>query len=58
MKSTIFAVVLLTLGLLWLPEHVAAFMAVAPIEMQRAMIFRLAYRTAAGRPIASSVVRL
>jgi hypothetical protein len=29
--------------IIWLPEHVAAFMAVAPIEMQRAMI--LAFHT-------------
>jgi integrase len=27
--------------IIWLPEHVAAFMAVAPIEMQRAMILAL-----------------
>ena len=27
--------------IIWLPEHIAAFMAVAPIEMQRAMILAL-----------------
>jgi integrase len=27
--------------IIWLPEHVAAFMAVAPVEMQRAMILAL-----------------
>ena len=27
--------------IIWLPVHIAAFMAVAPIEMQRAMILAL-----------------
>ena len=44
--------------IIWLPEHIAAFMAVAPIEMQRAMILGLAHRTAAGRSVAFALVRI
>ena len=44
--------------IIWLPEHIAAFMKVAPIEMQRALILGLAYRTAPRRSLAHAVVRL
>ena len=44
--------------IIWLPEHIAAFMKVASIEMQRALIIALAHRSTRRRSPAACVVRL
>ena len=44
--------------IIWLPEHIAAFMSVAPIEMQRALIFGCIPGKRARRPLRHAVVGL